>query len=163
MHNIPFYLKFKIDSKVFSFKPIFINKSCRVWNLVSNKTSLVIFGFFYNLLWILQVSSLPTWNNNTIWGGGSLVSCIWVPRIEKLFTHVPLPAPDGGRPIGSGTFPPAARSSAGRGWLGTTYGTWGVGWRGLCSMGRGRARPAVRRGGGHVGVPAFPVRTDEHG
>jgi hypothetical protein len=30
MHIIPFYLKFKIDSKIFNFKPNFINKSGRV-------------------------------------------------------------------------------------------------------------------------------------
>jgi hypothetical protein len=55
MHKIPLLLRFKIDSKVFSFKPNFINKSCRAWILVSNKTSLTILGFFYTFLWILQV------------------------------------------------------------------------------------------------------------
>jgi hypothetical protein len=57
MHEIPLLLKFKIDQKVFSFKPDFINKSCRVIVLDSNKTSLVIFGFFYTFLGILQVDS----------------------------------------------------------------------------------------------------------
>jgi hypothetical protein len=39
MHKIPLLLRFKRDSKVFSFKPDFINK-----------TGLVIFGSFYNFL-----------------------------------------------------------------------------------------------------------------
>jgi hypothetical protein len=47
-------LKFKINQKVFSFKPDFINKSCRIRLLDSSKTSLAIFGFFYKFLWILQ-------------------------------------------------------------------------------------------------------------
>jgi hypothetical protein len=50
MHEIPLLLKFKIDQKVFSFKPDFINKSCRVILLNSNKTGLVIFLFFYTFL-----------------------------------------------------------------------------------------------------------------
>jgi hypothetical protein len=50
IHEIPLLLKFKIDQKVFSFKPDFINKSCRVILLDSNKSSLVIFGFFYTFL-----------------------------------------------------------------------------------------------------------------
>jgi hypothetical protein len=50
MHEIPHLLKFKIDQKVFSFKLDFINKSCRVILLNSNKTSLVIFGFLYTFL-----------------------------------------------------------------------------------------------------------------
>jgi hypothetical protein len=29
MHPLPFYPKFKIDLKIFSFTPNFINKSCR--------------------------------------------------------------------------------------------------------------------------------------
>jgi hypothetical protein len=56
MHQIPLLLRFKIDSKVFSFKTDFINKSCRSCILVSNKTGLAIFGFFYNLQQILQAS-----------------------------------------------------------------------------------------------------------
>jgi hypothetical protein len=92
------------------------------------------------------------------WGGGSLVSCIWVPRIGNILANVPLPAPDGGRPIWSGTFAPAARSPAGMDWLGTTYGTWGAVWEGMCSMGRGGTRLAARRGSGRDGVLAFPVR-----
>jgi hypothetical protein len=43
-------------------------------------------------------------------------------------------------------------------WLGTTYGTWGAVWEGMCSMVRGRTRPAARRGGGRDGVLAFPAR-----
>jgi hypothetical protein len=57
MHEIPLLLKFKIDQRVFSFKPDIINKSCRFVLLYSNKTGLVIFGFFYTFLWILQVDS----------------------------------------------------------------------------------------------------------
>jgi hypothetical protein len=57
MHKIPFYFKFKINQKAFSFKPNFINKSCRFIFIDSNKTSLVIFGFFYTFLCILQVDS----------------------------------------------------------------------------------------------------------
>jgi hypothetical protein len=57
MTKIPFLLKFKITQKVFSFKPDFINKSCRFIFLDSNKTSFIIFGFFYIFLWILQVDS----------------------------------------------------------------------------------------------------------
>jgi hypothetical protein len=37
MYKIPFKLRFKIDAKVFCFKLNFINKSCRVGNLVSKK------------------------------------------------------------------------------------------------------------------------------
>jgi hypothetical protein len=55
MHTL--LIKFKINQNVFSFKPDFINKSCRVILLDSNKTCLVIFGFFYIFLWILQVDS----------------------------------------------------------------------------------------------------------
>jgi hypothetical protein len=58
MPMIPFLLEFKINQKVFSFKPDFINKSCRIILLNFNKTSLAIFGFFYKFLWILQVDSL---------------------------------------------------------------------------------------------------------
>jgi hypothetical protein len=50
MHKIPFYFKFKINQKAFSFKPNFINKSCRFIFLDSIKTGLVIFGFFYTSL-----------------------------------------------------------------------------------------------------------------
>jgi hypothetical protein len=90
-------------------------------------------------------------------GGGSLVSCIWVPRTGNILANVPLPAPDGGWLLCSGTFPPAATSPAGMDWLGTTYGTWGAVWEGMCSMGRGGTRPAARRGGSRDGVLAFPV------
>jgi hypothetical protein len=58
---------------------------------------------------------------------------------------MPLPGPDGGRPFGSGMFPPAARSPAGRGQLGTTNRVWGVSWRAWGSTGRGGALPAARR------------------
>jgi hypothetical protein len=51
-------LEFKMNKKVFSFKPDFINKSCRIILLDSNKTGLAIFGCFYKFLWILQVDSL---------------------------------------------------------------------------------------------------------
>jgi hypothetical protein len=47
-------LRFKIEVKVFRFKLNFINKSYRVWNLVSNKIKFAIFGFFCELLQILQ-------------------------------------------------------------------------------------------------------------
>jgi hypothetical protein len=57
MHMTPFLLKFKISQKVSSFKPYSINKNCRFIFLDSNKTGLVIFGFFYTFLWILQVDS----------------------------------------------------------------------------------------------------------
>jgi hypothetical protein len=50
MHKIPFYIKFKINHKVFSFKPNIINKSCRFIFLDSNKIGLVIFVFFYTFL-----------------------------------------------------------------------------------------------------------------
>jgi hypothetical protein len=43
-------------------------------------------------------------------------------------------------------------------WLGTTYGTWGVVWEGMCSMGRSATRPAMRRGSGRDGVLTLPVR-----
>jgi hypothetical protein len=56
MHKILFYFEFKIDENAFNFMPNFINKICRVRILVSNKTILTIFGFFYNFLRILQVS-----------------------------------------------------------------------------------------------------------
>jgi hypothetical protein len=50
MTMIPFLLEFKINQKVFSFKPDIISKSCRIVLLDFNKTSLAIFGFFYNFL-----------------------------------------------------------------------------------------------------------------
>jgi hypothetical protein len=55
MPMISFLLEFKINQKVFSFKPDFINKSCRIILLDSNRTGLAIFRFFYKFLWILQV------------------------------------------------------------------------------------------------------------
>jgi hypothetical protein len=58
MYKIPFNVRFKIEVKVFSFISNFINKSCRVWNLVSNKTNFAIFGFFYDFLRILQDSNI---------------------------------------------------------------------------------------------------------
>jgi hypothetical protein len=58
---------------------------------------------------------------------------------------MPLPRPDGGRPIGFGVFPPAARSPAGRGWLGTTNRVWGVSWRGGAQ--RAGVEHCRRRGG----------------
>jgi hypothetical protein len=58
MYQTPFNLRFKIGAKVFSFISNFINKSCRVWNLVSNKTNFAIFGFFYNLYRIKHISAL---------------------------------------------------------------------------------------------------------
>jgi hypothetical protein len=76
---------------------------------------------------------------------------------------MPLPGPDGGWPIGSGVFPPAARSPAGRGRLGTTKRVWGVSWRG------GAQRAGVehcRRRGGAAAVAArrrSRRRVDEHG
>jgi hypothetical protein len=56
MHKILFYFEFKLDQNAFSFKPNFINKSCRFTLLDSNKTGLAIFGFFYTFLEILQGS-----------------------------------------------------------------------------------------------------------
>jgi hypothetical protein len=58
MYKIPFNLRFKIDAKVFTFISNFINKSCRVWNLVSNITNFAIFGFFCDFLRILQDSNI---------------------------------------------------------------------------------------------------------
>jgi hypothetical protein len=43
----PIYLEFEIDPKIFSFTTNFINKSCRIWNLVSSKIDLT---FFWNFL-----------------------------------------------------------------------------------------------------------------
>jgi hypothetical protein len=50
MNKIPFYFNFEINQKAFSFKPNFINKSCRFIFLDSNKTGIVIFGFFDTFL-----------------------------------------------------------------------------------------------------------------
>jgi hypothetical protein len=58
MYKILFNLRFKIDAKIFSFISNFINKSCRVWNLVSNKTNFASFGFFCDFLGILQYSCI---------------------------------------------------------------------------------------------------------
>jgi hypothetical protein len=55
-------LEFKINQKVFSFKPNFINKSCRIRLLDPNKTGLAIFGFVYTFLWILRVDSFANKN-----------------------------------------------------------------------------------------------------
>jgi hypothetical protein len=55
MPMIHFFLEFGINKKVFSFKPDFISKSCRIILLDSNKIGLAIFEFFYNFLSILQV------------------------------------------------------------------------------------------------------------
>jgi hypothetical protein len=57
IHKISFSLNSKITLKAFGFKPYSINKSCRFIFLDPNKTGLVIFGFFYTFLWILQVES----------------------------------------------------------------------------------------------------------
>jgi hypothetical protein len=71
MYKIPFNLRFKIDAKVFSFTLNFINKSCRIWNLVSNKISFAILGFFCGFLRILQ-GNIITWNNRITRGGVSV-------------------------------------------------------------------------------------------
>jgi hypothetical protein len=57
MPKILLLLNSKITLKTFGFKPYSINKNCRFIFLDSNKTGFVIFGFFYTLLWILQVNS----------------------------------------------------------------------------------------------------------
>jgi hypothetical protein len=48
--------KFKLDSKIFGFISNPFNKSYRVLNLVSNKTSFANFGISCDLLCILQDS-----------------------------------------------------------------------------------------------------------
>jgi hypothetical protein len=57
IQKISFSLNSKIILKAFGFKPYSINKSCRFIFLDPNKTGLVIFGFLYTFLWILQVDS----------------------------------------------------------------------------------------------------------
>jgi hypothetical protein len=57
IHKIPLFLNSKMTLKAFGFKPDSINKSCRFIFLDSKKTGLVIFGFYYTFLWILQVDS----------------------------------------------------------------------------------------------------------
>jgi hypothetical protein len=58
MYTLPFNLRFKIGAKIFSFISNVINKSCRAWNLVSNKTNFAIFGFFCDFLRIMQDSNI---------------------------------------------------------------------------------------------------------
>jgi hypothetical protein len=48
-------LNFKITQKPFGFRPDSINQSCSAKLLEHNKTSLTIFGFFVNFLWIFKV------------------------------------------------------------------------------------------------------------
>jgi hypothetical protein len=49
------YLRFDIDSKLFGFISNSLNRSCRVQNLVSNKTGFAIFGISYNFILNLQI------------------------------------------------------------------------------------------------------------
>jgi hypothetical protein len=74
MHKIYFNLNFKINSKVFSFTLNFINKSCRVWNLDSNKIGLTIFAISYNFLRISQGSNMVhmTKTHGFTWGPRTL-------------------------------------------------------------------------------------------
>jgi hypothetical protein len=84
--------------------------------------------------------------------GGSSVFCFWVLGISFLLTDIPLPGLDSGRPVGSGMFPPAARSPAGRGRLGMTYETQGTVWGRMCLTGggeHGRRRGGVAAVSGH--------------
>jgi hypothetical protein len=50
-------LRFNIDSKIFCFISKLLNRSCRVQNLVSNKTGFAIFGISYNFLLNLQAKN----------------------------------------------------------------------------------------------------------
>jgi hypothetical protein len=84
--------------------------------------------------------------------------CTKVLKIGKIFADVPLPAPDGGRPVCSGAFSPTERSPARMDWLSMTYGTSGAGWGVMCLMSRGGTWPAARCGGDRDGVLAFPAR-----
>jgi hypothetical protein len=68
---------------------------------------------------------------------------------------MPLPCLDSGQLFGPGAFPPAARSPAGRGRLGTSYGTQGTVWEGRCMTGDGGSRSATRRCGGRGGASPF--------
>jgi hypothetical protein len=54
------YLRFNIDSKLFSFISNSFNRSCRAQNLVSNKTGFAIFRISYYFLLILQISSITS-------------------------------------------------------------------------------------------------------
>jgi hypothetical protein len=70
MYKIPFNLRFKIDAKVFSFVPNFINKSCRVSNLVSNKISFAIFGFFLVFYEFCKAATYTHEITDLLGGGG---------------------------------------------------------------------------------------------